>query len=256
VKFISWNVNGLRACLKKGFSDSLGALGADVICLQETKLGRGEPPELDLPGYPHRVFHNAEKPGYAGTAMLSRKAPVSVEFDLASSETAGEGRVISAEFESFFLVTAYVPNSQNELRRLGFRCGTWEPRVRDYLAGLGARKPVFYCGDLNVAHQEIDIARPQSNRRSAGFTDEERAEMDNLLRSGFLDTFRYFYPEARERYSWWSYRAGARRKNVGWRLDYFLASMSAEASLVGADILVRIEGSDHAPVILEISEIG
>ncbi len=252
MRFVSWNVNGLRSCLKKGFSGSIIPLEADAVCLQETRLGRDDPPDVGLDDLPHRIFHSADKPGYAGTAILSREKPISVEFDLGSVETKGEGRVIAAEFDDLFLVTAYVPNSQNELRRLGYRCEVWEPRTRDYLSALASAKPVLYCGDLNVAHREIDIARPQANRRSAGFTDEERAEMDRLIQSGFVDTFRHFHPDARDRYSWWSYRGGARKRNVGWRLDYFLASETAKDRLKAAEILDRIEGSDHCPVVVEL----
>lgn len=251
MKLVSWNVNGLRACLKKGFSETVASLSADIVCLQETKLGRDAPPDPGLPDLEHRIFHSADKPGYSGTALLSREKPLSVEFDLASSETSGEGRVIAAEFADFYVITAYVPNSQNELRRLGYRCAVWEPRTRDYLQSLARLKPVFYCGDLNVAHKEIDIARPESNRKSAGFTDEERAEMDKLIEAGFTDTFRHFHPDARDRYSWWSYRAGARKRNVGWRLDYFLSSETALTQLKSADILNHIQGSDHCPVVLE-----
>ena len=251
MRFFSWNVNGLRACLKKGFAESLAERKPDFLCLQETKLGRDEPPEVGLPDLPHRIFHSADKPGYSGTALLSRTAPLAVEFDFGDPEFRGEGRVIAAEFDRFHLVTAYVPNSQNELRRLGYRCDRWEPRTREYLAGLAKAKPVLYCGDLNVAHREIDIARPDANRRSAGFTDEERAAMDRLLEAGFIDTFRDLHPGEKDRYSWWSYRGGARQRNVGWRLDYFLLSEPARRGLVVADILDQIEGSDHCPVTLE-----
>ncbi|MEM0965531.1 MAG: exodeoxyribonuclease III [Verrucomicrobiota bacterium] len=252
MKLASWNVNGLRACLKKGFTESVAELDVDFLCLQETKLGRDAPPELDLPRLAHRVFHNAEKPGYSGTAILSSKKPNSIETDLGDSKFAGEGRVIAAEFSDFYLVNSYVPNSQDGLRRLVYRCNKWEPRTRDYLLSLSQVKPVLYCGDLNVAHKEIDIARPQANRRNAGFTDEERQELTNLIEAGFIDTFRHFHPKATERYSWWSYRGGARQRNVGWRLDYFLASESAANHLVSADILDSVEGSDHCPVTLEI----
>lgn len=250
MKFLSWNVNGLRACLKKGFSESITAQSPDIVALQETKIGRDGPPELNLGEYSHQIFHSADKPGYSGTAILSKVEPLSVEFDFGDPEFQGEGRVIAAEFSSFYFVTAYVPNSKNDLLRLDYRCQQWEPRTRAYLQKLASSKPVYYCGDLNVAHQEIDIARPKTNRRSAGFTDEERHEMDELVGSGFTDTFRHFHPDARDRYSWWSYRAGARKRNIGWRLDYFLASTAD--NLVSADILDQIEGSDHCPVCLEI----
>lgn len=255
MKFLSWNVNGLRACLKKGFAESVRAEDPDFLCLQETRLG-GDPPEIGLPGLPHRIFHSAEKPGYAGTALLAREKPLSVGFDLGSPDLAGEGRAIAAEFPEFYLVTAYVPNSQNELRRLDFRCGRWEPRARECLARLARKKPVVYCGDLNVAHREIDIARPKENRRSAGFTDEERSAMDELLAAGFVDTFRLLHPDEEHRYSWWSYRGGARRRNVGWRLDYFLVSKSVADRIVDADILDRVEGSDHCPVRLELARMA
>jgi len=252
MKLISWNVNGLRACLKKGFAQSINEESPDILCLQETKLGRDAPPDLGLDNLPSQIFHSADKPGYSGTAILSRTAPLSVELDFGDPFFRGEGRVIAAEFDRFFVVNSYVPNSQNELRRLDYRCGSWEPRTRNYLAKLAENKPVFYCGDLNVAHKEIDIARPQANRRSAGFTDEERREMDLLVESGFTDSFRHFYPEEKDRYSWWSYRGGARQRNVGWRLDYFLVSESGIPSIRAADILDQIHGSDHCPVSLEV----
>ena len=254
MKLLSWNVNGLRACLKKGFSESIQSVDPDVVCLQETKMGRDGPPDTGLGEYAHQIFHSAEKPGYSGTAILSKTEPISVEFDFGDSEFQGEGRVIAAEFANFYLVNAYVPNSQNELRRLPYRCDSWEPRTRKYLKSLSTSKPVYYCGDLNVAHKEIDIARPKANRRNAGFTDEERHEMDLLLGAGFTDTFRHFHPDATERYSWWSYRAGARKRNIGWRLDYFIASESASDSWISADIFDQIEGSDHCPVSLEIKD--
>jgi exodeoxyribonuclease-3 len=231
----------------------MAAKDPDVLCLQETKLGRDEPPEIDLPNLPHRVFHTADKPGYSGTAILSKTEPLSVEFDFGDKTFAGEGRVIAAEFDTFYLVNSYVPNSQNELRRLGYRCESWEPRTRKYIATLAENKAVYYCGDLNVAHKEIDIARPKANHRNAGFTDEERHEMDLLIEAGFTDSFRHFHPDAKDRYSWWSYRGGARKRNIGWRLDYFLASEAGCAALTSADILDQIEGSDHCPVCLEIS---
>ena len=252
MKLISWNVNGLRACVKKGFSESIQTAAPDILCLQETKIGRDGPPELNLGEYSHQIFHSAEKPGYSGTAILSKEEPLSIEFDFGDTEFQGEGRVIAAEYEAFYLVNSYVPNSKSELLRLDYRCNLWEPRTRTYLETLAAKKPVFYCGDLNVAHKEIDIARPKTNRRSAGFTDEERHEMDLLVESGFTDTFRHFHPDAKDRYSWWSYRAAARKRNIGWRLDYFLASESAVDHLISADILDQIEGSDHCPVSLEI----
>jgi exodeoxyribonuclease-3 len=252
MKLVSWNVNGLRACLKKGFTDSIQQINPDILCLQETKLGRDAPPELALPELPFRIFHSADKPGYSGTALLSRKEPITVELDFGDKAFRGEGRVIAAEFDSFFLVNSYVPNSQNELRRLDYRCGSWEPRTRAYLSRLATSKPVFYCGDLNVAHREIDLARPEANRRNAGFTDEERREMDQLIASGFTDSFRHFHPDEENRYSWWSYRAGARKRNVGWRLDYFLVSESGLGRMRSADIFEKIEGSDHCPVSLEL----
>lgn len=252
MKLISWNVNGLRACLKKGFSESIRSIAPDILCLQETKIGRDGPPPVELDEFSHAIFHSADKPGYSGTAVLSQTPPLSVELDFGLPAFRGEGRVIAAEFEDYFLVNAYVPNSQNELRRLDYRCGSWEPQTRAYLQKLADTKPVFYCGDLNVAHKELDIARPETNRRSAGFTDEERREMDLLIDAGFTDTFRHFHPDVPGRYSWWSYRAGARKRNIGWRLDYFLASESALPALLSADILDPIEGSDHCPVSLEI----
>lgn len=256
MKLLSWNVNGLRACLKKEFADSVRSASPDILCLQETKLGRDAPPDTGLAEFPHQIFHSADKPGYSGTAIFSTRKPVAIEYDFDDDDFRGEGRVIAVEFSDFFLVNAYVPNSQNELRRLDYRCGKWEPRTRAYLSRLATTKPVFYCGDLNVAHKEIDIARPQANRRSAGFTDEERHEMDLLIHEGFTDTFRHFHPDAKERYSWWSYRGGARQRNIGWRLDYFLSSESAQNRLRSADILDQIVGSDHCPVILEIETEG
>jgi len=251
LRLLSWNVNGLRACLKKGFAETIRAEDPDVLCLQETRLGADQPPELDLPDLPHRTFHSADKPGYAGTALLARTAPLAVETDAAGAALAGEGRLLAAEFADHYVVTAYVPNSQDGLRRLDYRCGVWEPAVRSYLARLADHKPVLYGGDLNVAHREIDIARPANNRRSAGFTDEERAEMDRLLESGFLDSFRVFHPDEPGRYSWWSFRARSRERNVGWRLDYFLVSANARDRLVDAEILDTLHGSDHCPVRVE-----
>jgi len=248
-RLVSWNVNGIRACLKKGFVESVQALQPEVLCLQESKLGRDQPPEIDLDCGRYIYHHQADRPGYSGTSVFSLQEPLSVEYDLGLKKHKGEGRAITLEFADYFLVNAYVPNSQNELRRLDYRCKDWEPDVRRYLQHLGERKAVIYCGDMNVAHQEIDLARPSANRRSAGFTDEERAEFGKLLDIGLVDTFRCQHPEE-IKYSWWSYRAGARTKNVGWRIDYFLISESAIDRVERAEIHDAVLGSDHCPVSL------
>lgn len=253
MRLVSWNVNGLRSCLGKGFCAALETLRADIVCLQETKLGRDGADGLQLPEYPCRLFHSAQKPGYAGTALFSRLQPLRVSFDFEGNSLAGEGRVITAEFDHFQVVNAYVPNSQNELRRLDYRINQWEPALRRHLTELSKRKPVIYTGDLNVSHREIDLARPAANRRNAGFTDEERAAFDALLEAGFIDTYRHFYPDRAGAYSWWSYRGGARERNVGWRLDYFLASRELQGQLQSADIHAEITGSDHCPVSLDLS---
>lgn len=249
LKFISWNVNGLRACCDKGFADVFNRLDADFFCLQETKMQAGQ---LDLQFDGYRSYWNyAEKKGYSGTAIYSRHEPLSVTYGLGVEEHDHEGRVITLEMDSFYLITVYVPNSQDELRRLDYRM-TWEDTFRAYLMRLAEKKPVIVCGDLNVAHKEIDLKNPKTNRRNAGFTDEERAKFTTLLESGFTDTFRYFYPDQEGIYSWWSYRFRAREKNAGWRIDYFLASTSLNDKLRGAHIHTDIFGSDHCPVELTL----
>ena len=249
MKLISWNVNGLRACADKGFADAFKALDADFFCLQETKMQEGQ---LDLEFEGYRSYWNyAEKKGYSGTAIYSRHEPVAVTYGLGIDEHDHEGRVITLEMPDFFLVTVYTPNSQDELRRLDYRM-RWEDDFRNYLLALDAKKPVIVCGDMNVAHEEIDLRNPKTNRRNAGFTDEERQKMTVLLGSGFTDTFRYFYPDMANQYSWWSYRFHAREKNAGWRIDYFLTSKRLDESLVGARIHSDIFGSDHCPVELTI----
>ena len=249
LKLISWNVNGLRACYDKGFADAFRRLDADFFCLQETKMQEGQ---LDAQFEEYRSYWNyAEKKGYLGTAVFSRLEPLSVTYGMGIDEHDHEGRVITLELDSFFLITVYTPNSQDGLRRLEYRM-KWEDDFRAYLKKLEEKKPVIVCGDLNVAHREIDLKNPKTNRKNAGFTDEERAKFTTLLDSGFTDTFRYFYPEQEGIYSWWSYRFKAREKNAGWRIDYFLASASLNDKLKGAAIHTDIFGSDHCPVELTI----
>ena len=250
MKLISWNVNGLRACLGKGFLDFAASSGADVICLQETKL-QPEQAELSLPGY-ELFFNSAEKKGYSGTAVLTRVPPLSVVNDFGDDIHRHEGRVITAEFPEFYLVCCYTPNSQDGLRRLPYRM-QWEDDFRAYLLSLDVKKPVVLCGDLNVAHEEIDLKNPKTNRKNAGFSDEERAKMTELLAAGFTDTFRYFHPDTAGVYSWWSYRFHAREKNAGWRIDYFLVSDRLRPALRAADIHTDVLGSDHCPVSLELA---
>lgn len=249
MKFISWNVNGLRACEGKGFREIFKELDADFFCLQETKLQEGQI-DLQFPGY-ESYWDYADKKGYSGTAIFTRHKPLSVSRGLGIDAHDHEGRAVTLEFEQFYLVTAYVPNSQDGLRRLDYRM-TWEDDFRAYLKALDERKPVVVCGDLNVAHQEIDLKNPKSNRRNAGFTDEEREKFSLLLEAGFTDTFRYFYPDKEEIYSWWSYRFKAREKNAGWRIDYFLASNRLQPQLKSAAIHTEIFGSDHCPVEVNI----
>lgn len=249
MKFISWNVNGLRACVGKGFEESFRALDADFFCLQETKMQAGQ---LDLQFEGYRSYWNyAEKKGYSGTAIYTRCEPLSVAYGIGIAEHDTEGRVITLEFEGFYLVTVYVPNSQDGLRRLDYRM-TWEDDFRAYLCSLDAKKPVVVCGDMNVAHKEIDLKNPKNNRRNAGFTDEERAKMTALLDAGFTDTFRHFYPDRSDIYSWWSYRFRAREKNAGWRIDYFLTSARLDPKLLDAKIHTEVLGSDHCPVEVDI----
>jgi len=249
VKLVSWNVNGLRACLGKGFLESFAALDADVFCLQETKMQPGQA-EVDLPGY-EQYWNSAVKKGYSGTAVFTRVKPLAVTYGIGSSEHDGEGRAITLEFDDFFLVNCYVPNAQRDLTRLSFRMA-WEDELRAYLKGLDGRKPVIYCGDLNVAHEEIDLKNPKSNRGNAGFSDEERGKMTELLAAGFVDTFRYLYPEAAGAYSWWSYMYHARENNAGWRIDYFIVSESIKDAVNDSVIHPEIMGSDHCPVELDI----
>ena len=249
-KLISWNVNGLRACLNKGFLDFFRSAQADAFCLQETKL-QPHQIELDLPGY--RLYWNsAEKKGYSGTALFTREEPLSVSYGIGSPDHDREGRSITAEFDDFFLVTCYTPNAQRDLARLGWRM-EWEDELRSYLKGLEGRKPVILCGDLNVAHEEIDLKNPKPNRGNAGFTDEERAKMTQLLQAGFVDTFRYFYPDKTGAYSWWSYLYHARENNAGWRIDYFLASESLKGRLADSVIHSEVYGSDHCPIELDLN---
>ncbi len=249
MRFISWNVNGLRAVVGKGFMDSFRALDADVFCLQETKLQEGQI-DLDLPGY-EQYWNYAEKKGYAGTAIFTKIHPLSVRYGLGIEEHDHEGRVITLEFDRFFFVTVYTPNAQEGLARIDYRMA-WEDAFLAYLKDLEKTKPVIFCGDLNVAHEEIDLKNPKSNRGNAGFSDQERGKMTDLLGSGFIDTFRYFYPDTEGAYSWWSYRFRAREKNAGWRIDYFIVSDALKDELVSASIHPEIFGSDHCPVELEI----
>ena len=249
MKFISWNVNGLRACIGKGFEDSFAKLDADIFCLQETKLSEGQL-ELDLPGY-HMYWNYAEKKGYSGTALFSKKEPLSVSYGIGVEEHDHEGRVITAEYDDLYFITVYVPNSQRELTRLSYRM-EWEDAFLSYVRKLEKKKPVIWCGDLNVAHKEIDLKNPSSNHHNAGFTDEEREKFSAALDAGYIDTFRYFYPDREEIYSWWSYMFHAREKNAGWRIDYFIASEKLKDRLVSADIHTDIQGSDHCPVELVI----
>lgn len=253
MNLISWNVNGINALLgKESFKEVLD-LDPDILCLQEIKTSINKIPELALMHFPYRYFHHAEKSGYSGTAILSKIKPIAVihGFSHPQNEHPQEGRLQTAEFETFYLVNAYVPNSKRGLLRLPYRDKHWDPDFREYLTTLAKKKPVIICGDLNVAHEEIDLSNPKSNRKNAGFTDEERRNFSQLLESGFIDTFRYFHPNEKNRYSWWSYRTHARPKNIGWRIDYFLASETLKGKLRSATIYDKIEGSDHAPVGLE-----
>lgn len=249
MKFISWNVNGLRACVQKGFLDFFNSIDADFFCIQESKLQVGQI-DLDLPGY-HQYWNYAEKKGYSGTAIFAKNKALSVSYGIGIDEHDKEGRVITLEYDNFYLVTCYTPNSQNELKRLPYRM-QWEDDFREYLKTLDAKKPVILCGDLNVAHNEIDLKNPKNNRKNAGFSDEERSKMTELLSSGFTDTFRYFYPDAEGIYSWWSYRFKAREKNAGWRIDYFITSKRINDKLKKAAIHTDVLGSDHCPVEVDI----
>ena len=251
MRLISWNVNGIRACMQKGFLDFFREANADLFCLQETKLQAGQI-TLELPGY-YQYWNYAEKKGYSGTAVFCKQEPLSVRYGIGMEEHDREGRVITCEFADFYFVTVYTPNSQEELKRLAYRM-KWEDDFLSYLKGLEKTKPVIVAGDMNVAHKEIDLKNPKTNRRNAGFTDEERQKFTQLLEAGFVDTFRYFYPDLEGVYSWWSYRFRAREKNAGWRIDYFCVSDCLKERLADAKILTHVTGSDHCPVMLEIKE--
>ena len=250
MKFISWNVNGIRACMGKGFMDIFNNLDADIFCIQESKMQEGQL-DIETPGY-HQYWNYAERKGYSGTAIFTKIKPISVDYGMGIDIHDHEGRLITLEFEDYFFVNVYVPNSQNELARLPYRMN-WEDDFRDYVCELNKIKPVIICGDMNVAHKEIDLKNPKTNRRNAGFTDEERGKMTELLDSGFTDSFRYKYPDAEGIYSWWSYRFKAREKNAGWRIDYFLVSDSVKEKIEDAKIHTEIMGSDHCPVELDIN---
>ena len=251
----SWNVNGLRAARKKGFDAYLEHERPDVLCLQETRIDAAQAEKMEIPGYPHRYWNAAEKKGYSGTALLSRVEPGEVTYGLGIARHDSEGRVITAEFDPFYLITVYTPNAQNHdengrPRRLDYRTREWDVAFLDYVCSLERTKPVIFCGDLNVAHREIDLANPKNNRRNAGFTDEERARFDAIEAAGFVDTFRHLHPDETGRYSWWTYRGGARQRNVGWRIDYFCVSRALVGNIREADILDHVHGSDHCPVKL------
>lgn len=249
MRLISWNVNGLRSCLGKGFLDFCAFADADIICLQETKM-RPEQAQFDLPSY-HMFWNSADKSGYSGTAVFTRREPLSVTYDFGADIHRHEGRVITAEFEDFWLVCCYTPNSKDQLARLDYRM-EWEDDLREYLLELDAVKPVVYCGDLNVAHQEIDLKNPKTNRMNPGFSDEERGKMTELLAAGFVDSFRALWPDRADAYSWWSYRAASRTRNAGWRIDYFIVSERLRGHIKKAEIWSEIMGSDHCPVMLEL----
>jgi exodeoxyribonuclease-3 len=249
LKLVSWNVNGLRACINKGFNDFFTAAAADIVCLQETKMQQGQA-EIHFPGY-EQFWHSAEKKGYSGTAVFSRQTPLSVAYGMGIAEHDQEGRIITLEFDDFQLVNVYTPNSQRGLTRLEYRM-QWEDAFRDHVGRLAAQKPVIICGDLNVAHQEIDIKNPTSNKNNAGFTQQERDKMTELLESGLTDSFRHLYPDRRDAYSWWSYMSNARERNIGWRIDYFLVSSRLDQEIREAAILPEVMGSDHCPVVLEV----
>ena len=251
MKFISWNVNGLGSCVQKGFLDFFRQADADIFCIQESKMQAGQL-ELDLPGY-FQYWNYAEKKGYSGTAVFTKTEPLSVKYGIGIEEHDHEGRVIALEYPDFWFVCVYTPNSQDELRRLDYRM-KWEDDFRAFLHSLEESHPVIVCGDMNVAHREIDLKNPSSNHHNAGFTDEERGKLSTLLSEGFIDTFRYFYPDIAEAYSWWSYRFRSRERNAGWRIDYFLVSEALAPKLSGASILSDVFGSDHCPVVLEIDD--
>ena len=249
MKLISWNVNGIRACVQKGFLDFFKEVDADIFCIQESKMQEGQL-ELELEGY-HQYWNYAEKKGYSGTAIFTKQEPISVQYGIGIEEHDHEGRVITLEFEDFYMVTVYTPNSQDELKRLDYRM-QWETDFLSYLKKLEEKKGVIFCGDLNVAHQEIDLKNPKTNRKNAGFTDEERGKFGEVLKAGFIDTFRYFYPDVKDVYSLWSYRFSARAKNAGWRIDYFCVSECLKDRLEDAKILTDVMGSDHCPVELDL----
>ena len=249
MRFISWNVNGLRAAVNKGFEDSFYAVNADFFCIQETKLQEGQI-KLDLPGY-ESYWAYADKKGYSGTCIITKHTPLSVAYNIGVEEHSHEGRAVTLEYDDFFLVCVYTPNAQDELKRLDYRM-RWEDDFREYLLGLDAKKPVIICGDLNVAHEEIDLKNPKQNVGNPGFSNEERTKLTELLESGFTDSFRYLYPDRENAYSWWSYRAAARERNVGWRIDYFLVSDRLRENIKEAFILPEITGSDHCPVGLDL----
>lgn len=249
MKFISWNVNGIRACVQKGFEEFFKNADADIFCIQESKMQEGQL-VLELPGY-YQYWNYAKRKGYSGTAIFTKIKPLSVRYGIGVPEHDQEGRVITLEFEEYYFVTVYTPNAQRELTRLEYRM-TWEDAFLSYLEDLKEKKPVVFCGDLNVAHREIDLKNPKTNHKNAGFTDEERGKFQNVIDAGFIDTFRYFYPELEGAYSWWSYRFHAREKNVGWRIDYFCVSEELKKRLRDAKILTEIYGSDHCPIQLEI----
>ena len=249
MKLVSWNVNGLRACINKGFNDFFTAAAADIVCLQETKMQQGQA-EVHFPGY-EQFWNSAEKKGYSGTAVFSRQTPLSVAYGMGIAEHDQEGRIITLEFDDYQLINVYTPNSQRGLTRLEYRM-QWEDAFRDHVGRLAAQKPVIICGDLNVAHQEIDIKNPAANKNNAGFTQQERDKMTDLLASGLTDSFRHLYPERRDAYSWWSYMSNARERNIGWRIDYFLVSRRLDEQIREAAILPEVMGSDHCPVVLEI----
>ena len=249
MKLISWNVNGIRACVTKGFLDYFKEEDADIFCIQESKMQEGQL-DLELDGY-YQYWNYAKKKGYSGTAIFTKKEPISVSYGIGIEEHDNEGRVITLEYDNFYMVTVYTPNSQNELARLDYRM-TWEDAFADYLNSLKAKKSVIICGDMNVAHKEIDLKNPKTNRRNAGFTDEEREKFTTLLNHGYVDTFRHFYPDMENIYSWWSYRFKAREKNAGWRIDYFLVSDDIADKCIDAKIHTQVLGSDHCPVELSI----
>ncbi|AWX59117.1 exodeoxyribonuclease III [Brevibacillus brevis] len=252
MKLISWNVNGLRACVNKGFYEYFKEVNADIFCLQETKLQEGQI-EMEIGEEYHQYWNYAEKKGYSGTAVFTKMEPLSVRYGL-EEDHEPEGRIITLEFQDFYLVTVYTPNAKRDLSRLDYRL-EWEERFRSYLLQLDAKKPVVVCGDLNVAHQEIDLKNAKSNRNNSGFTPEEREKMTRLLAAGFVDTYRYFYPDQTDAYTWWSFMPKVRERNIGWRIDYFLASERLAPSLVGAGIDSQVMGSDHCPVVLELGTI-